>query len=97
MVFHTMNRSLVRYTLNAALGAAVLVLVLPRRAEAYVDPGTGGMLMQLLLAGAMGGLVLFRSGLRRVVGWFQRSPRPSDDAPAIPLSSDAAADRDASV
>jgi hypothetical protein len=51
----------------------LLLLVTP--AEAYVDPGTGSMLMQLLVGGAMAGLVLFRSGLRRMIGWFRRPSR----------------------
>jgi len=49
-----------------------LLLLLETPAEAYVDPGTGSMLMQLLIGGAMAGLVLFRAGLRRMIGWFRR-------------------------
>ena len=61
------------------LVGALLLFVLTPSVEAYVDPGTGGMLMQLLLGGLMAGLALFRSGFRRVAGWFQRSPRQTDD------------------
>lgn len=63
------------------LTGVLLLLVLTPSVEAYVDPGTGGMLVQLLLGGVMAGLVLFRSGLRRMAGWFQRSPRQVDDQP----------------
>jgi hypothetical protein len=49
-----------------------LLLLLDTPAEAYVDPGTGSMVMQLLIGGAMAGLVLFRAGLRRMIGWFRR-------------------------
>ena len=63
------------------LTGVLLLLVLVPSVEAYVDPGTGGMLVQLLLGGVMAGLVLFRSGLRRMAGWFQRSPRQGDDHP----------------
>jgi len=61
------------------LTGALLLFVLTPSVEAYVDPGTGGMLVQLLLGGVMAGLALFRSRFRRVVGWFQRSPRQADD------------------
>ena len=40
---------------------------------AYVDPGTGGMLMQLLIGGLMGGLVLLKTSWQRIKGWFTRS------------------------
>ena len=35
-----------------------------------MDPGTGSMLMQLLLGGIMAVLVLLRSSWERVLGWF---------------------------
>ena len=57
------------------LMAVLLLVVLSGPAEAYIDPGTGGMLVQLLLGGIMAGVVLFRSGLRRMAGWLQRSFR----------------------
>ena len=65
----------------AVLALIFLLVVLARPAEAYVDPGTGGMLVQLLLGGVMAGLVLFRSGLRRIAGWFHRSSRPDAGNP----------------
>jgi len=63
----------------ATMAAAALLVAAP--AYAYVDPGAGGMLMQLLLGGVMAGLVLFRSGWRRVIGWLQRNARPANGDP----------------
>jgi len=41
-------------TIASALILALLVLfVLPRSASAYLDPGTGSLIWQLLLAGAL--------------------------------------------
>ena len=71
MVFHTMTEVL--------LLAALMVLMLAGPADAYVDPGAGSMLMQLLLGGAMAGLVMLRSRWERVRGWFQRRPDASPD------------------
>ena len=73
MVFQMMPS--VRAWPASAATAALLVLVLGTPAEAYIDPGSGSMLMQLLLAGVMGGIVTFRAGLRRVFGLFRRSGR----------------------
>jgi hypothetical protein len=56
----------------APVVAVALLTATP--AEAYVDPGTGGMLVQLLLGGMMAGLVAMRSGLRRVLDWIRRAP-----------------------
>lgn len=73
MVFLTMTIPL--------LTAALLLFVLADQVEAYVDPGTGSMLMQLLLGGIMAVLVLLRSSWERVCGWFHRRPTiPSDKA-----------------
>jgi hypothetical protein len=71
MVLLTMTRVL--------LLAALMALVLAGPAEAYVDPGAGSMLMQLLLGGVMAGLVLLRSSWERVRGWFQRRPAAPPD------------------
>ena len=51
--------------------AAWWSLVLPARAEAYIDPSAGGMLVQLLLAGTAGVAVLAKlmwSRIKRVFG-----------------------------
>ena len=59
--------------------AALVVVMTARPAEAYVDPGAGSMLMQLLLGGVMAGLVLLRSSWARVRDWFQRRLTSSPD------------------
>jgi hypothetical protein len=59
--------------------AVLVVLVAAGPAEAYVDPGAGSMLMQLLLGGVMAGLVLLRSSWVRMREWFQRRLTSSPD------------------
>lgn len=44
----------------AGLAASLLLLVGVTPAFAYIDPGSGGMMMQLLLGGAAGVAVLAR-------------------------------------
>lgn len=44
---------------------------------AYVDPGAGGLLMQLLLAGVGGMLVALRMKGRRLLSRFRRPRRDS--------------------
>lgn len=68
---------------TAVLSAGVLVaawmFVLERPVEAYVDPGAGSMLTQLLVGGVLGGLVVVRAGWHRIRGWFRRHPKRAED------------------
>jgi len=45
----------------------------PPPAHAYLDPGSGSMMVQLLLAGLAGVLVAIKLFWRRVVAYFARS------------------------
>jgi hypothetical protein len=38
---------------------------------AYVDPGTGSLILQMLIAGVVGASVFFRSALGRLFGFFK--------------------------
>ena len=51
---------------------ALLLLVLPSTAHAYLDPGTGSYVVQLLVGGVLGGLFALGMFWRRVVGFFKR-------------------------
>jgi hypothetical protein len=51
--------------------AAVLFAWTP--AHAYLDPGAGSMLLQLLLGGLAGLVVLAKLYWRRLIGFFKRS------------------------
>jgi hypothetical protein len=50
---------------------------------AYLDPGSGSYLLQLLIASALGGLVVLRMYWSRVTAFFRRifgKTPPDDDA-----------------
>lgn len=60
------------------LVAAALLLAVPPPAQAYIDPGAGSLLMQMVLGGTAMVAVLARvfwARLRTLVG---RPPRPTD-------------------
>jgi len=70
---------------SVALGLWWLLVLAPR-AEAYIDPSAGGMLVQLLLAGTAGVAVLGKllwSRVKRVFGASDSDQRPpaSSDPP----------------
>lgn len=49
------------------LGFALLVAALPSTAHAYLDPGTGSMVLQVIVAGVLGALFTFKSYVRAIV------------------------------
>ncbi|MCA9726086.1 MAG: hypothetical protein R3E12_01030 [Candidatus Eisenbacteria bacterium] len=55
-----------------------LFLICARPAQAYLDPGSGSMILQLLAAGLVTATVVFRRSLARVVGLFRRDKGSSE-------------------
>jgi hypothetical protein len=49
----------------------VVLLALPSTAHAYLDPGTGSYVLQLLLGTVLGGLLALGVFWRRVVAFFK--------------------------
>ena len=49
-----------------------LLLALPSIANAYLDPGTGSYVLQLLIGGLLGGLFALGMFWRRVLAFFKR-------------------------
>jgi hypothetical protein len=71
----------------AALALAATALVVPP-AHAYVDPGTGSFVLQVLLAAFFGAAYTFRRAWRGLIERVRRAPRAAQpaepDAPADP-------------
>lgn len=51
------------------------------KAEAYLDPGSGSFIIQLLIAGLVGAAFFLRSSWGRIKGFFTRSNSVEDDRP----------------
>lgn len=75
-----MIQNITRHALPIATIATVFLLASPHAAHAYIDPGTGGMLLQLLLGGVAGALVIIKLywfRVRQTVGrLFGSKPKP---------------------
>jgi len=57
-----------------------VLLLWPSSAQAYVDPGAGTMIWQMLVAGFLGAVFYLR---RLIPGWrAKKSPREGDPTPA---------------
>lgn len=59
---------------------AYLVWMSERQVDAYLDPGSGSMLVQLLLGGVAGAAVIMKLGWERFKGSF-RSSRTNQSKP----------------
>lgn len=66
--------------------ALIFVAVLdPRQpAHAYLDPGTGSIILQLLLGGVAGGVVIAKLYWQRVTSFFKRDRKAPEAAPSQP-------------
>jgi len=51
---------------------------------AYLDPGSGSFILQLLIAGILGGLVALRMSWSKIKARFTRRPEGSDEPSAPP-------------
>lgn len=45
---------------------------IPETAYAYIDPGTGSLILQLILAGILGSLFALKTFWRKVIAFFKR-------------------------
>jgi hypothetical protein len=50
-----------------------------RGPKAYLDPGSGSILLQLIAAAALGGLIVLRTQWGRIRNLFGRPPAEEDD------------------
>jgi hypothetical protein len=72
-----MSRRMRYHPIAAAL---VLLTAAATPAWAYVDPGTGAMLLQMMAAVFAGALFYFRSFWKRVATWFGGRPAEKNSA-----------------
>lgn len=71
---------------SVPLFATVIAIATPADAYAYLDPGTGSLMLQMAAAGLLGGLFTIKTYWFRIKAWFQRSPAASTEAPPPPGS-----------
>jgi len=61
-----------------ALLAVLASLLLVREAHAYLDPGTGSYILQILIAGLVGGAFMLKVFWGRIVEFFSKSSSKSE-------------------
>jgi len=73
-----LSHSLFRVAITVIL---VLVFAEPAHA-AYLDPGSGSFLFQLLIASLLGGLFLLKNFWKRSISFFRRSSSAKQTTPS---------------
>jgi hypothetical protein len=71
-----------------AAAAAVLAAGAAGSAHAYIDPGTGSMLLQVIGAGVAGAIFYFRELRIKVMSLFSRHEAPAAEEPSEPPPGD---------
>ena len=65
-----------RYKFNiyyfVVLFVAVTIFVFPKTSAAYLDPGTGSFVFQIIIAGVVGGLYTIKTYWRNIKGFFRK-------------------------
>jgi hypothetical protein len=61
-----------KYAINASILLIILFIVVSRPAYAYIDAGTGSLIIQFLIAGAVGGLFALKIFWRNVKTFFSK-------------------------
>jgi hypothetical protein len=79
--------------MNLIFGSMMLFLASPLASflgnkQAYLDPGSGSYLLQLLIAALLGSVFVIRASWSRITGFFKRnseeeaSPEGEEDTPS---------------
>ena len=63
-----------RNFVEAVVAAALLFLIFAEQADAYIDPGSGSYILQLILAGLLGAGVAVKIYWKRIKGAILRTP-----------------------
>lgn len=63
------------------LRSLVVVALSAGDAMAYIDPGTGSLLLQMIIAGVIGGLFHFRRYLTSLISYLRNGRQRGDGKP----------------
>ena len=59
----------------------ILVSIPLLSGKAYLDPGSGSVLIQLLIAGLLGAAFIIKASWSKIKAFFNRSKAPKDEKP----------------
>lgn len=66
-----------------------IILVAPvSKPAAYLDPGSGSFILQILIATLVGGLFVIKSYWKKIISFFRRKPEQPEPSAEQPDSSE---------
>ena len=71
-----------KVSLTALFGVVAMIVLMPRSAHAYIDPGTGSFILQMLVATLLGALFTMKLWFRTAKIFFGRLFGSKSVAPA---------------
>ena len=66
------THSIVKHSKLPAFLIVTICLLFPFKASAYLDPGTGSLILQALLGALLTGMVFFKSIVAKVKSFFKK-------------------------
>ncbi len=79
---------MIHLRISAAVVLGLILTIAPQPAQAYLDPGAGSVLLQLLLGGVAGLIVALRVGWRNILAMFGIGTEPPSEDAQSPESDD---------
>jgi hypothetical protein len=81
----TTLRRIIWSTAWVAVFAALMIVMPTGSAQAYLDPGSGSLIVQIIIGGILAALVAIRLYWSRIVGFVTgKKPAPTDDQSTLP-------------
>lgn len=71
--------SLVTYLAKGLGLFALISLIFPQNAYAYLDPGSASFIFQVAVATILAGFFFFKSFFRRIINFFKKSPKEKEE------------------
>ena len=65
--------------LRLILFSAIFLFAAPRNAHAYIDPGTGSYITQIVIGFVAGGVFVFKKQIGGVINYFKDLLNPSQN------------------
>lgn len=79
-----MRKSVLSLVLRNVIASAYLLLFFPKLAHAYLDPGSGSYIIQMVIAVGLGAAFVVRGGWQRIkgllTGIFSRGKQGEDES-----------------
>ena len=60
-----------KHILRLIFVVTVFILLNPQNSYAYIDPGTGSYVIQILIASVLGGLFMLKGFYRKIIDFFK--------------------------